>query len=398
MTATFNIKSGAISGSAPAKKLSILIARLSDDANNSYRTTLFETIRGEFGNAVELTNWPDEYALADGYESDIERSIYERIQKLLKQRNADLLISGRVKGWTQDSTILSLRFTVAEAGSANPETYRLTETFDLPTDFIGNLGAAISARVVMSAAPAVHMSGHYLVPLMRAVIERFEPIASPVNPHFDADTRGLLLSNYGLALTSIGRQAGSNNELDKAVDAYRAALLEYTRERVPLAWAMTQNNLGNALQTLGERESGTARLEQAVEAHRAALLERTRERVPLDWAMTQNNLGNALAILGTRENGTARLEEAVEAFRAALLEWTREREPLAWAATQNNLGVALQALGERESGTARLEEAVDAFRAALDVFEPANAKYYIEMARNNLAQAKALLAQKRDAK
>ena len=50
----------------------------------------------------------------------------------------------------------------------------------------------------------------------------------------------------------------------------------------------------HALEALGERESGTARLEEAVAAYRAALEERTRERVPLDWAATQNNLGNAL--------------------------------------------------------------------------------------------------------
>ena len=71
---------------------------------------------------------------------------------------------------------------------------------------------------------------------------------------------------------------------------------------------------------LGERESGTARLEEAVAAYRAALEERTRERVPLHWAMTQNNLGNALLTLGERESGTARLEEAVAAYRAALEE------------------------------------------------------------------------------
>ena len=35
----------------------------------------------------------------------------------------------------------------------------------------------------------------------------------------------------------------------------------------------------------------TARLEEAVSAYRAALGEMTRERVPLDWAQTQNNLG-----------------------------------------------------------------------------------------------------------
>ncbi len=117
---------------------------------------------------------------------------------------------------------------------------------------------------------------------------------------------------------------------------------------------------------LGERESGTARLEEAVAAYRAALEERTRERVPLDWAMTQNNLGNALETLGERESGTARLEEAVAAYRAALEERTRERVPLEWAMTQMNLGNALEMLGERESGTARLEEAVAAYRAALE--------------------------------
>ncbi len=59
--------------------------------------------------------------------------------------------------------------------------------------------------------------------------------------------------------------------------------------------------------------------------YRAALQEWTRDKVPLQWATTQNNLGNALRTLGERESGTARLEEAVAAFRAALEEWTRER-------------------------------------------------------------------------
>ena len=59
---------------------------------------------------------------------------------------------------------------------------------------------------------------------------------------------------------------------------------------------------------LGERESGTARLEEAVAAYREALQENTRARVPLDWARTQMNLGNALLSLGERESGTARLD------------------------------------------------------------------------------------------
>jgi exonuclease VII small subunit len=88
---------------------------------------------------------------------------------------------------------------------------------------------------------------------------------------------------------------------------------------------MPQMNLGNALAMLGERESGMARLEEAVSAYREALQELTRARVPLDWATTQMNLGNALARLGERESGTARLEEAVAAYREALKENTRAR-------------------------------------------------------------------------
>ena len=55
--------------------------------------------------------------------------------------------------------------------------------------------------------------------------------------------------------------------------------------------------------TLGEREGGTERLEQAVTAFTEALKEWTRERVPHDWAMTQKNLGRAIQLL--RERGRA---------------------------------------------------------------------------------------------
>jgi hypothetical protein len=71
-------------------------------------------------------------------------------------------------------------------------------------------------------------------------------------------------------------------------------------------------------QTLGERESGTKRLEESVTAYRDALQEYTRERVPLDWAMTQNNLGNALETLGKRESGTKQLQDAMTAYQASI--------------------------------------------------------------------------------
>jgi len=99
---------------------------------------------------------------------------------------------------------------------------------------------------------------------------------------------------------------------------------------------------------LGERESGTEKLEEAVAAYREALKERTRERVPLDWAMTQNNLGNALLSLGERESGTEKLEEAVAAYREALKELTTGASPHNHSIAQRNLDRVTKLLEARK--------------------------------------------------
>src|SRR5262249_52300493 len=122
---------------------------------------------------------------------------------------------------------------------------------------------------------------------------------------------------------------------------------------------------------LGERESGTARLEEAAAAHRNALMEWTRERVPLQWAQTQNNLGLALQTIAARESGTARLEEAITAHRNALMEWTRERVPLQWAASLGNQGVALMQLAERTKDAAMAETALQQIETAFETMREA---------------------------
>jgi tetratricopeptide (TPR) repeat protein len=86
---------------------------------------------------------------------------------------------------------------------------------------------------------------------------------------------------------------------------------------------MTQMNLGNALTRLGERERGTQRLEEAVAAYRAALEEWTRERVPLDWAKTQMNLALAYRALFDKDHQRRHLDDALEAADGALEEFRK---------------------------------------------------------------------------
>jgi hypothetical protein len=47
---------------------------------------------------------------------------------------------------------------------------------------------------------------------------------------------------------------GRSEALDEAVAAYREALKEYTRERVPLDWAATQKNLSEVQQAIARKK------------------------------------------------------------------------------------------------------------------------------------------------
>ena len=136
--------------------------------------------------------------------------------------------------------------------------------------------------------------------------------------------------------------------------------------RVPFDWAGTQNNLGNALKSLGVRERNVERIEQGVNAYRAALEIFTRERAPRNWASTQHNLGSALASQGELAEDRECLEAAVRAHEAALSVRTREESPLDWGRTQFSLGNALKALGELEESADLLNQAVTAYLAALE--------------------------------
>ena len=164
----------------------------------------------------------------------------------------------------------------------------------------------------------------------------------------DADERGAAGNDLGLALWKLGERESGTGKLEEAVAAYREALKEWTRERVPLDWAKTQQNLGVALETLGERESGTGKLEEAVAAYREALTERTRERVPLDWAMAQINLGNALQT----------------AYGEALEERTRDRVPLDWAESFGGQGVAMMLIAIRTNEGGLAEAALRQIQTA----------------------------------
>lgn len=137
----------------------------------------------------------------------------------------------------------------------------------------------------------------------RAAARRVERIVALEQPD-DADARFEAMRERLLTFYDRGRDQGVNFDLLIAIEIARLALKSAQGEQRGTAL----NDLGNALWTLGERESGTARLEQAVAVYRDALKEYTRERVPLDWAISTGHQGVALMLFAER-TGDARMAQ-----------------------------------------------------------------------------------------
>ncbi len=304
--------------------------------------------------------------------------------KWLAGRKADVLIFGEV---LPKGEALNLQFlTSGPLHDFTAKSFRFDSGL-LTDEFKEAAAAQLQAAALAAVNPATEQQGEYLVQTLRPVAVRLRRIAESPPPGMSPTGMATVQFSLGQALNAIGDQAGDNQALQKAVEAYGEALKEWTRDRVPLDWALAQNNLGLALERLGERERGTEMLQKAVEAYGEALKEWTRDRVPLQWAAAQNNLGLALARLGERESGTEMLQKAVETYGEALKELPRDRVPLQWAVTQINLGLAFARLGERESGTETLQKAVEAYGEALKELPRDRVPLPWAAAQNNLGLA-----------
>ncbi len=428
---------------ASGDKLAIFVARFDEGKDEAVRDRVIASLKETLGDAVQIGR-ANFVLRADERVSDVSeetKGAEKKAQEFLKRTGGHLLIWGKADS-LGDIHVVDLHFvSPAHDGSEGRQYGYMPGKLRLGTDFGREIGTALAAVAASLAGAALSRKGSYLADVLKPLARQLELLIRSLPSVLTREDRRILLSSYASVQSMIGQQTGESSRLEKAVDAYKMALDELSRdsdplrwaatqndlgialqalgervgstmhlenairafklaleerepERDPLDWATTQNNLGFALQTLGERESGAARLEEAVAAYQLALRERTRTRAPLDWAETQNNLGAALKSLGERESGTARLEEAVAAYRLALEERTRERVPLDWAATQNNLGAVLQSLGERQGGAARLEEAVAAYRLALAERTRERVPLEWAMTQNNLGNALSRLGER----
>jgi tetratricopeptide (TPR) repeat protein len=176
-------------------------------------------------------------------------------------------------------------------------------------------------------------------------------------------------------------QKDMTSKFQEAIGLYEKAAKTY-EEADPKKWAETQNNLGCVYFVLpGDR---AANLQKAIDAFQAALGVGPDKVLPVDRAMTQNNLGNAYAAAVTGDRA-ANLQRAIDAFQAALGVRTEKVFPVDWAMTQFNLGVAYADLptGDR---AANLQSAMACFKAALTIFTETTFRNDYRNAAKELAQ------------
>ncbi|MBD2603526.1 CHAT domain-containing protein [Scytonema hofmannii FACHB-248] len=199
----------------------------------------------------------------------------------------------------------------------------------------------------------------------------------------EAQYLAVVIGNFSNLIQQFPLGSKANN-MEIAITGYEVTLKVFTREALPLDWAMTQNNLAAAYidRIKGDRADN---IEQAIATSTAALTVFTREALRKEWAETQHNLATAY---NNRIKGDSadNIEKAIAAYTAALTVRTQQALPKEWAETQHNLGVAYsdRIKGDRADN---IENAIAANTSALTVRTQQDLPKEWANTQNNLATA-----------
>ena len=160
------------------------------------------------------------------------------------------------------------------------------------------------AQYSLGSAYADRLLGDRRDNLLRAAAYYEASLGSYTRERFPLDW-ARTQNDLGSVRTRVGVLRGDAADLVLAIGHHEAALQVYTRHDLPRDWASTQHNLGDAYHARARLPAAhadhAADTEQAVQCYEAALQVYTRDALPLDWALTHHQLG--IASLGSRGGG-----------------------------------------------------------------------------------------------
>lgn len=247
---------------ADPNTFTVAIVHLDNDESRQIERDIVEGLREVKGIDVRDFNRP---AISD---SDVKAG-HELAHKYLEESGAQVLIWGKVIT-APGKSVPKLYWTVSGNTRTAKESgrYPLTEDLSLPPIFVSDLANVLRLLVVTQSVGFSTQEGHFVADQLTPFIQDVQRLLGATEVQgWSAEDVAQVRFVLADALVTFGEQSGKTEPLQEAVATYYAALQQYTRERVPLDWAMTQNNLGSALRNLGEREHDSNKLCDALQAH-----------------------------------------------------------------------------------------------------------------------------------
>jgi tetratricopeptide (TPR) repeat protein len=330
----------------------------------------------------------------DLHPDDRFMKLREYAANALYSSHSDLIIYGDIP---PPGTALHLHFLSANPDDDDRPGFTLPSTvLTLPVDFepeLAELLLAVALSVTTSKDEGKRVRlGQALSETLYAAM----PAVQNLPQDLTTRERASIQMCYGNAVATLAFQRGTADLYHVAVQTYRAALEQLSRDDSPIDWALTKKHLGASLQAIVERTLDEDTLRQAAEALEASLEIFRRDNYPVQWASAQNRLGQVLYKLDLKTGEQEILKKSLAAFQAALQVFNRNKFPSRWADVMNNFAQAAQVLGEQLHSAEVLQKAVNACLAALEIRRKENGPLLWAATQNNLGSALFLLGKLTD--
>lgn len=325
----------------------------------------------------------------DLHPDDYLMKLSEHALETISSSSVDLIIYADIP---PPGTTLHLRFFSSITDDEDRPGFTLTSSvLTLPVDFEPELAELLLAVALAATTPGDEGKRVRLGQALSETLYAAMPAVQNLPQDLTTRERASIQMCYGNAIATLACQRGTVELFQVAVQTYRAALEQLSRDDNPVDWALTQKHLGASLQVIAERSNDTQTLSQSAEALQGALEVFRPDTYPTLWASAQNRLGLVLYKLDLLTGDAETLKNSLNAFQSALHVFSRADHPARWADVMNNFAQAAQVLGEQLHSTEVLEKAVNACLGALEIRRRENGPLLWAATQNNLGSALFLL-------
>jgi len=248
---------------ANPQRFAVAVTHLDNDPDQEHEHLLVEALQEE--EDIQILRFDRTIPLDGPQPQERVKAGHDQARAYLEESGAQVLIWGTVLT-AKTHSLPKLHWTPARHLELKKkfDRYQLTEDLNLPSVFWSDLGDILRLLVISYGAEFHAQKGHFIADKLSPFIEKVRRLVNggEGQERWNAETRVNIQFILAGSLQTLGEQTGKGEPLEEAVRAYGEVLEEWTRERVPLQWAMTQNNLGERAEELrraGSRHPTPAR-------------------------------------------------------------------------------------------------------------------------------------------